>query len=282
MAIVPLPQIQTLEAYESNEVNENIRISIGRPFPRLHALPEFGKHKGDKPIALAAGGPSIKKHVDELREFDCVMVAGTAHDWVMEQGISPRYAVTVDAHPTVTAMYIKKPNPLTTYLVATQCNETVFKALDGQAIAMWHCLSESNKEFMDALEPGWQGLGGGCTVGLRAIGMAMVLGYRNIHLFGYDSCIASETETHAYPLQEPAIENEGLGFISSIRVGISGPGEKSYICHGYQIAQAQNFELFLGMHHKLIDLTFHGEGLLRDIHEMMMAKLAAAEEVDAA
>jgi hypothetical protein len=115
------------------------------------------------------------------------------------------------------------------------------------------------------------------------MGMAAVLGYRNFHMFGYDSCLPESDESHAYPLQSEEIENEGIARdrVYEIRFGINGPGEKMYRCLGYQLAQAQNFEGLIASHHKLFKCTFHGGGLLSDIYDMLMAntdKLSAMEE----
>ena len=283
MALVQLAPVNVQAAYGPSEISENIKVSLKRPFIRLHHLPEFGKDKKGRPIALAGGGPSIRDHLDELRQFDTVMAAGSSHDFLVANGVKVKYTLLLDAHSTVTASYIQHPSPDTTYLVATHCPESVFAALEGFPAVMWHCIMDSQKEFLESVEPGFQGLGGGCTSGLRAMGMAAVLGYRNFHMFGYDSCLPESDESHAYPLQSEAIENEGIARdkVYEIKFGIGGPGEKMYRCLGYQLAQAQNFEGLIASHHKLFKCTFHGGGLLSDIYDMLMAntdKLNATEE----
>lgn len=284
MALLKLNPVEVSAAYPAAEIQENIKLSLKRPYPRLHFLPEFGKNKKGKPIALVGGGPSLKYHFDELKEFDTVMVAGSPHDYVVLHGIVPKYTLLLDAHSQVTALYIQKPCVETTYLVATHCPESVFAVLEGYPIAMWHCIMESSKEFLEEVEPGFQGLGGGCTSGMRAIGMAMVLGYRNLHLFGYDSCLPDTGESHAYPLQDEEVEKEGIAShkIYNIKFGLEGPESKSYSCLGYQLAQAQNFEQMVVHHHQHFDLTFHGGGLLYDIYDTMMCnkdKIAEIQEV---
>ena len=282
MAFVPLLPVKTSLAVGAEEAQANIVASVKRGYPRLHYLPEFARMKGDAPIALAAGGPSIKGFVDELRAFQGpVMAVGSAHDWLIDQGIVPRYALVCDADANIMASYLRKPHPLTTYLVATQCHSSVFEALNGHAIAMWHCISSEKDPWLDELEPGWQGVGGGCTAGLRAINAGIVLGFRNMHLFGYDSCLGVDDAVHAYDLRDKESEAAGLGLerIFDISVGRKGPGSKVYRCAGYHLAQAQNFEEFLRTYHRLLKPTFHGEGLLRDVYEMVKENVAEAEEV---
>jgi uncharacterized Rossmann fold enzyme len=272
MAIFKLNPVNISAAYPPAEISENIRASLMRPYGRLHHLPEFGKDKKGRPIALAGGGPSLKRHIKTLRRFDTVLAAGSSHDFLVEHGVRVKYSLLLDAHSTVTASYIKYPSPDTTYLVATHCPESVFKALEGYPISMWHCIMDSQQAFLEEIEPGYQGLGGGCTSGLRAIYMAGVLGYKNLHLFGYDSCLPDDDMTHAYPLQDEKIEREGIAAdrIYEIRFGIGEPGEKLYRCLGYQLAQAQNFEELIFSHHDLFKCTFYGGGLLSDIYDKLM------------
>jgi hypothetical protein len=102
--------------------------------------------------------------------------------------------------------------------------------------------------------------------------MAMVLGYRNIHLFGYDSCLPESGETHVYPLQSEEIEKEGIAAdkVYEINFGLGGPGAKTYKCLGYQMAQAQNFEELVYHHHHVAKFTFHGGGMLSDMYDVLM------------
>jgi hypothetical protein len=272
MALCRLNKVGISAAYGVEEISANIRESLKRPFIRLHHLPEFNKDKGDRPIALAGGGPSIKNHLDELRQFNTVMAAGSSHDYLVANGVKVKYSLLLDAHSTVTASYIQNPSQDTTYLVATHCPESVFKALEGFPVVMWHCIMDSIRERLEEMDPGYQGLGGGCTSGLRSIYMAMVLGYRNIHLFGYDSCLPETGETHVYPLQSEEIEKEGIAAdkVYEINFGLGGPGAKTYKCLGYQMAQAQNFEELVYHHHHVAKFTFHGGGMLSDMYDVLM------------
>src|SRR5262249_52993676 len=122
MALVRLAGVNIDAAYDLAEVKENVGLSLKRPHPWLHQLPEFMKDKKGHPIALAGGGPSIRDHLDELREFDAVMAVGSSQDWLVQNGIRSRYCIVVDAHPTVTASYLKHPHVDTNYLIASQCN----------------------------------------------------------------------------------------------------------------------------------------------------------------
>jgi uncharacterized Rossmann fold enzyme len=237
----------------------NIARSSRRSLPRLHWLPEYGRSKGNVPIAIVGGGPSLRDMASEINEYPVHMVAGSAHDYVTG---SPDYCVITDPDPEVTAKYLTKHNPFTTYLVASQCHESVFKALEGRRVVMFHCFADEHRSFLDAIEPDWQAIAGGCTCGLRALSIALYFGYTNIHFFGFDSCLKYE-KAYAYPL----IAGEELEEPLTIRLGFGTPGVKSYRCLPYHIAQADNFkDIFLNSPIKFTP-TFHGEGLMKDVYD---------------
>jgi hypothetical protein len=136
---------------------------------------------------------------------------------------------------------------------------------------MWHCYSEADKEVLQAHEPNFFGIGGGCTIGLRSISMAVMLGYNNIHFFGFDSCLADDDQrSHAYDLSTQE-EKDGLigegGKIYSVRMGLGGPDGKKYRCMGYQLAQMHHFNQLYSTHAHIFTPTFHGGGMLAESYE---------------
>jgi hypothetical protein len=184
------------------------------------------------------------------------------HDYLRAHGFTPEYAVMCDPDP-IMANYLRNPSSETKYLLSSHCDDKVFKALDGMSIALWHC-APVDEELMNKADPGWHSVGGGCTVGLRAISIAIVLGYQNIHLFGMDSSIGdTDDEHHAYNFTD---DSEELGKIYVVKLGLgkNGPieGSRSYRCAGYQMAQADHFRLLVQHYGNVFSPTFHGDGLL--------------------
>lgn len=262
--------LNTVAATHHSEAMENIKASLKLPYSKIQQLPEYQKLKHGKPIALAGGGPSIKKTVDELREFKTIVACGSAHDWLIEQGIEPRYCLVADPDPVITAKYLQHPCPNTIYMIASQCHESVFKAVEGYPVVLWHCYSEEHRELLDELDNGWVGIAGGCTAGLRAISMALMFGYRDMHFFGFDSCLADEDQHHAYDFNDPTAED--LGQIYNIKTGFYEAGKRTYRCAGYQLAQAVHFKSFYAAFGHLFQPTFHGDGLMPDMWRDIMAE----------
>jgi hypothetical protein len=236
-------------------VLENVRKCHGRELPKFHLMPEFMKTKGDLPLAIVAGGPSLKTTLDELEPYrNNIMVCGSAHDHVISLGYVPRYAVFCDPDP-IMANYVRKPHPQTTYLLASHCNDNLFDALRHFPVAVWHPAGIASKQEEDVIYKAEPRIGGGCTVTLRAIPLAIMLGYSNQHFFGFDSCVSKE-EHHAY-------DAEDIDKPIDVRVGLSG---RTFYAPGYLLAQAEQFKsIVLKGYGHLFTPTIHGDGLIAEI-----------------
>lgn len=262
-----LGRVNTVAATPSNVSIQKIKDNIVKyNYPRLHELKEFKKIKTEK-IALVGGGPSIEKTIDELKEYKNIVACGSSHDWLISKNIIPTYAVICDPDP-ISANYYTKPQIGCNYLIATACDKKVFDILNGYQITMWHCYSDDALKELIKVEPNVQAVGGGCTVGLRSLSIALMLGYNNIHFFGFDSCLGEKDKHHAYDFTD---ESEALGEIYKLKFGMyEGIEEKEYRCAGYQLAQASNFHEFFKEFNGAFTPTFHGEGLLPDFMRMIM------------
>jgi uncharacterized Rossmann fold enzyme len=274
-----LAGITTQTATPSEESMDNVRLNVERSLPWFHQkyLMKDG-HVPGKRIALVGGGPSIKDTVYELMDFQTIIACGSVHDWL--QANSPRvptYCAVCDPDP-VMSNYLRAPDHDTKYLISSHANATVFDALEGHDVTMWHCwpIGAGDQEARDFLEkhtPGWTAVGGGCTVGLRSITLALMMGYSEIHFFGFDSCMGmSEDEHHAYPFTDPT--KEFLGDVYNVKIGMGtgegdGPQPREYRVAGYQLAQGEHYKQMLMSFGHLFRPVFHGPGLLADMQAMI-------------
>jgi hypothetical protein len=269
--------VTTTAAMPADESMANVRANVGRGHSWFHdqCLVKDIDRVSNRRIALVGGGPSLKNTVGELLDFTEVMVCGSAHDWMMEHSPRiPEFCAVCDPDP-VMANYLRHPNKDTTYLIASQCNPAVFEALKGYNIIQWHCwpigtASEEDKDFLNECTPGWMAIGGGCTIGLRAISMVVMMGFDDLHFFGFDSCMTMENDHHAYPFTDPT--KEFLGDVYDVRIGmgqLNGPEGKMYRVAGYQLAQAEHYKQTLMAFGGAFRPTFHGPGLLTDMQRMI-------------
>ena len=262
-AFKALDVVNTEAATPAKQTIENIIYSSGMGLPKLHQLEEFKKEKSE-PIALIGGGPSIKTQLDKIKEFKIRVACGSVHDYLAENNIYCEYATVCDPDP-ISANYLQYSNKYTKYLVSTGCDKSVFDTLEGNKVYTWNCYSEELAKIQRELDKDdFRAIGGGCTVGLRSLSIALMLGYMDIHFFGFDSCLDVDNTHHAYDFSD---KSEELGYLYKVRIGTNERmnQEKEFTCVGYHIAQAQHYKDFYIRYNKYYRATFHGEGMLQEL-----------------
>lgn len=276
---VKLSGINTQTATSDEDFIENVKKTLGRKNNKwLHRQEEFQKIKGHHNlIALIGGGPSVEKELDKIKDFKLagyvVVACGSSHDWCIKNNVIPDYCVLCDPDP-ITANYITLADNRIKYLVASSCDEKVFEILKNKEVILWHCESDALKKIIP--ENDYFSISGGCTVGLRAVSIAIMLGYTNIHFWGFDSCLGIDDKHHAYDF---STDKEELGVVYNIRIGFDkAQDDKTFRCAGYQLAQASHFEMFYKNYHEYFTPTFHGEGLLTSFMEMIQNKMKEVKE----
>ena len=226
----------------------------------------------DEPIALIGGGPSLPKYFDAKRaSYGHVMLAGSAHDYFVHRypstiNFQDVYTIICDADP-IMCEYVKRKHKDVTYLIASQCDETMFKHLEDMPKKYyWNCMGDEkqNKIFKESEKL----IIGGCTVGTRAIGMAMAMGFRKIHLYGYDSCLTNTYRHHAYEFVDP--DKESLGDIKEIK--IDGENSPVFRVAGYMLTQIFDFQYILHHFGGLLDIEVHSDGPLAYLLEKAKTK----------
>lgn len=237
--------VETLEAHIRANSVRGIPFLMDRPFDLKN-----------EPIALVGGGPSLQSTIHELREFKHVMVCGSAFDHVVGLGLKPEYAVFCDQEADMIG-YSNLTNCI--YLIATQCNPAVVDHFAGHDIRMWDMDGWVDEKTFE----GRPRIAGGSTAALRAMSLAFVLGYRDIHLFGVDSSFDDDRGRHAYDYPD---EREK---VPSIVCRINGRKFRTSLPF---LAQAKDFQTVLQSFGHLFAVTVHGDSLLGDVWKDFMSR----------
>jgi len=254
------------------EANLNITASLNADRHRFMQMPEVGKRKSS-PCAIVAGGPSLLGQLEKVRTFPVVIAAGTCHDFLVTRGIRPRYAVVYD--PYVQAHEKHEPTQgsnlsyyghlldTCTYLIASHGEPKLFEHFAEVPHAIWHALGDAD----DAMFRGEPALSGGCTAALRAITIAVLLGYWDLHFFGLDSCYADDDSSHAYAMTDPLPE--------MVKVQLEGGG-REFKTNLAWIAQAQQFFKMIELHGRQYRPVVHGYGMIYQMAALAAGKPAGA------
>jgi hypothetical protein len=246
-------EINCVSNADLSVLKHNIETNLKRPLPRFTDRPGFMMCKGE-PLAIVAGGPSVKKLIPRIAEFKNILVCGSAHDFLISQGIVPTYAVASDADPSG---YLNNPHKKTTYLLASQCKPEVFDALEGYKVEMWNLRGQIAPEYEEDLAffQGEGTISWGCTVTLNAIQISMMLGFQDLHFFGLDSCYANDGSSHAYA---------GPGEDNKIWVEI-GEERQCFLTSLAWMAQAEQFFRLVEVDGRYFHSTIHGGGLIAEM-----------------
>lgn len=176
---------------------ENMAHNIGLPHPRLQGLKP---HKGH--AVIAAGGPSLRHHMATLTNLAHsgaqIFAVNEVNRYLLEQGIRPAYAVAA-APWEITTDCIFGGDPQLEYLISSACPPSTFDKIADGRTTIWHPLigCGEDKVLTDLETASYTPIPGGPTVGLRALSVAVALGFRRLSLFGLD-CVYSEQASHAY------------------------------------------------------------------------------------
>ncbi len=213
-----------------------------------------GEAKAD-PLYIVCSGPSLLDTWEELKDRPGeIWALNSAYDWLCKKGIRPDYGVCLACENQI-LNYFQEAGENDKFLFASQTHpELVDRVLDrGGYVKLWHVASPGE---WDMPIPEGPIIYGGGTVGTRAIDLAWVLGFRDIHILGLDACLSVDdrisVDTPMYNDRRDALRT----FISRGRAFVAMP------------SHARQVEDFASVIRPLTGLTvtLYGDGLLQWAH----------------
>jgi hypothetical protein len=233
-------------------IRANVMTNVARDIPFVDEVPAHGRT-----LIIAAGGPSLTRWLPTLQlerakatyGGGCdLWVLNGVHDYLIDRGIVPDAMVMLDSRAACVEAFLSNPHPDVEYLIATQCDPAAFDRL------AWYQATRWTGWYWGVEKMDTRFIGGGNTVGLHALSLAAVRGYRTIKLFGYDSSYEGDAD-HAYP--QPMNAND-------LRVEVVLRGRK-FTAARWMVKQVV---CFLGVASTMtaewgVNIQIHGDGLLR-------------------
>lgn len=152
---------------------------------------EQGEPKTGK-LYIACSGPSLADTWQELKTRDGeIWALNGAYDWLCRKGIRPDYGVCLAPENQILKYFLEIQEG-DKFLFGSQTHtELVLRAiLRGANVKLWQ-VAQPEEWGLPILKDTPLVYGGG-TVGTRAIDLAYILGWRDVHILGMDCCL-SET-----------------------------------------------------------------------------------------
>lgn len=240
----------------------HIEASIRRGHPQIKPQPFQ-----DATVALVCGGASLNDTVDELRAVIAdgakVVTVNGAYQWCVSHNIIPSMQIVMDARPT-NVRFLEPALPRCHYALASQCHPDLWDAVDRRPhVWIYHVgvndENEPAKAVLDRYYLGtWHGIGGGTTVGTRAIALLRTLGYLRFEIFGMDSCWMGD-QHHAYAQQENA--RDGCHRFTAHPTGHPELG-RVFHCAPWHVQQIQDVIQMIRFNGQHFLLNLHGDGIL--------------------
>lgn len=153
---------------------------------------ETSKEVLDEPVAIVGYGPTLKRFGQYIPKFKHIISTSGAHKFLLDRDIIPEYHVDVDFRERK-AVHTNPSHPDVEYLFSSMVHSAMLDNVEGKRVKLWHIFLKGIK-YPD----GELVLPGYWDVGQEAILVAKALGYRKMHLFGYDYAYEMDSEnTHA-------------------------------------------------------------------------------------
>lgn len=233
---------------EDATLYDNVRRAVESGLPVIAPAEPHGV-----PAILVGGGPSLAETFGDIlvryRAGYHVYAFNGAAKWLVERGVIPYGVVMLDARP-FNRQFVEGLPPGVKYLIASQCDAGVFEALAGQEVTVWHPDFQGKSGVTEPRATVC--IAGGTVVGTLALRLLSVLGYREFHLFGYDSSYRAEAG-HAYA--QPQNAGETL-----VAIAVNGV---EYLAAPWMIRQADDFQILAGLlANEGHEFHVYGNGLL--------------------
>lgn len=246
----PAPLAPLHLSYEVCEVPENVERNIRQTLASEYkSYKELLAPAHDRVLSIAGFGPSLKKTWERLS--DDIWACNGAHNWLIERGVIPKYAMFWDAAEIVSNFVT--PHEDVTYIVASRCHRSVFEALEGHDVYVFHAAGDKDIEAMLEEFRKYEPM---CSHGSASVTTSMLvasnLGYRKMKIFGADSSYDGEF-THA---------KESLVPEQALEIWMNG---RRFQSTSWLAGQVEDFKLIgPALNMQGIEMEFFGDGLLQE------------------
>ena len=175
---------------------KQIEIALSHKFLRLG----IGKLKQET-LAVVGYGPSLKDTWEQVTH-PCITTSG-AHDFLIQRGFIPDFHAQCDGRDHQ-VKFLERPHHHVTYVMATICPPAIWERLKKHRVLLWHnCNGQHVLDWIGEHDPGGILIAGGSNIGLSAIHIGGLMGYRKFKCFGFDGNFDKDWNRHAGVHHDP-------------------------------------------------------------------------------
>ena len=243
------------------EIFENIRVNSRRPGKWQQLVDAHGG------VAVLCGsGPSLSDTLDEIRQRQAggarVFAMNGAARFLADSGVVPDYQVIIDARAQTADLV----GPCREHLFASQVHPACFEKAPSARV--WHLQVDGIEKLFPEYNDDYCLIGGAASVGNTATCLAFAMGYRELHLYGYDS---SHRDGSGHAFSQPMNDGDPCAVVD-----FNG---KQYIASLTMKLQAEKFqETARALREEGCAIHVHGSGLLPDIYNTPKEHLSEEEK----
>lgn len=246
-------------------VKENVKTNIHGPYGAALLHPHA---TNDIEAIILGGGPTAKQFLDQMksmREAGVKLITlNGAYNWAVAHDLKPSATIICDARE-FNNRFTKPVVDGCKYLINSQVHPSVLEGLPLDRTLLWHTSADFLVPILKERYPLCFPIPGGSTVLLRALPLMRMLGYRQFHLIGCDSCVVTAEGVglihHGY--QQPENDKDPVMPLT-IKAGGKAVG-RTFGCTAWMVSQAQEFLDVIRWIGNEIELEVYGDGLLAHI-----------------
>lgn len=252
-------ELEMVGSVPAEKLEANVRHCLTLNLPHIEKLSDPLKNPN---AVMVGGGPSLAACLSEIRirqaHGEKVFALNGSYRYLENNGILADYQVIADPRPENAQFIPEETNAV--LLLSSTCDPAVFEKAKGKKVIVWHVGHDGMDKIVDPDQTKYVAyIAGGSTVGMVGMSIAYAIGYRKLHLFGYDSSYQQD-EGHAYPQSLNAGERV---------LDIDAYG-REFKSSPWMVAQANEFvELAPALIELGCEITTHGDGLLQHMASAM-------------
>lgn len=229
--------------------DEQVKLACQLPVKRM--VPTPNEVRKDR-IAVVCYGPSLRDNWTEIAGFDYIISCSGSHKFLVERGIIPTWHVEVDPRKHKIQL-LGEPNSKTEYLPASTCHPDYFAHLmkHDANVKLWHIFDTSAEAYRVLPRGEWVVLGGN-NVGLRAMALARLFGFKRQVVFGMDGNMRDTKHAGPHPLQD------GTGYSEVVYEGVTYKTTPAMLESAKQTLH--EIDVLID-----VEFEFRGEGLVQEL-----------------